>query len=117
MTSERHVNAARRTVFGEVTELYDAARPGCSNVMVTEVLAYTALGDRAAVEVGAGTGKATAPFAALGIPLVCVEPDARMAEVLRRNTASHPNVRIKVGDFDQWRVRAAGRDPARGGWT
>ncbi|MEV6542465.1 methyltransferase domain-containing protein [Streptomyces sp. NPDC051665] len=102
MTSEGHVNAARSKVFGEVAELYDAARPGYSDAMVTEVLAYAALGDRAAVEIGAGTGKATVPFAVLGIPLVCVEPDARMAEVLRRNTAGYPNVRVEVGDFEQW---------------
>ena len=102
MTSEGHVNAARSKVFGEVAELYDAARPGYAEAMVTEALAYAALGDRAAVEVGAGTGKATVPFAALGVPLVCVEPDARMAGVLRRNTAGYPNVRVEVGDFEQW---------------
>ncbi|WP_328535118.1 class I SAM-dependent methyltransferase [Streptomyces sp. NBC_00344] len=102
MASERHVNAARSKVFGEVAELYDASRPGYADTMVTEVLEYAALGDRAAVEVGAGTGKATVPFAALGIPLVCVEPDARMAEVLRRNVAGYPNVRVEVGDFEQW---------------
>jgi hypothetical protein len=102
MASEGYVDAARSKVFGEVAELYDAARPGYSDAMVTEVLAYAALGDRTAVEVGAGTGKATVPFAALGIPLVCVEPDARMAAVLRRNTAGCPNVRVEVGDFEQW---------------
>ncbi|MEY9963357.1 hypothetical protein ABIA33_001390 [Streptacidiphilus sp. MAP12-16] len=102
MTSEGHVNAARSKVFGEVAELYDAARPGYADAMVTEVLAYAALGGRAAVEVGAGTGKATVPFAALGIPLVCVEPDARMAGVLRRNTADCPNVQVEVGDFERW---------------
>ncbi|MDX6331951.1 MAG: hypothetical protein QOI83_4334, partial [Streptomycetaceae bacterium] len=78
MASQGHVDA-RSKLFGEVAELYDAGRPGYSDAMVTEVLAYAALGDRAAVEVGAGTGKATLPFAALGIALVCVEPDARMA--------------------------------------
>jgi hypothetical protein len=102
MTSDRHVNAARSKVFGEVAELYDSARPGYSDAMVTDVLAYAALGDRSAVEVGAGTGKATVPFAATGIPLVCVEPDPRMTEVLRRNTTSYPNVRVEVGDFEQW---------------
>ncbi|MYS23788.1 Methyltransferase domain-containing protein [Streptomyces sp. DvalAA-14] len=102
MAPEDDAGTARGRVFGEVAELYDAARPGYSDAMVTEVLAYAALGDRAAVEVGAGTGKATVPFAARGIPLVCVEPDARMAEVLRRNTAGYPNVRVEVGDFEQW---------------
>ncbi|MFB7546105.1 class I SAM-dependent methyltransferase [Streptomyces sp. NPDC056154] len=101
MTSEEHRDT-RRMVFGEVAEAYDAGRSGYAEPMAAEVLAYADLGGRGAVEVGAGTGKATVPFAARGVPLVCVEPDARMAEVLRRNTAGHPNVRIEVGDFEQW---------------
>ena len=101
MTPEGHAQA-RSKVFGEVAELYDAGRSGYAEAMAAEVLAYAAPGDRAAVEVGAGTGKATMPFAALGIPLVCVEPDARMAEVLRRHTAGYPNVRVEEHDFEQW---------------
>ncbi|MFJ9648588.1 class I SAM-dependent methyltransferase [Streptomyces sp. NPDC101206] len=94
---------ARAQVFGEVAELYDAARPGYADALVAEVLAYAALGGRAALEVGAGTGKASVPFAALGTPLVCVEPDSRMAEVLRRNTVRYPGVRVEHGGFEEWR--------------
>lgn len=91
--------------FGEVAEEYDAARPGYAAALVTEVLDYAALGDRAAVEVGAGTGKASVPFAARGIPLVCVEPDPRMTAVLRRNTAAYPRVQVEVGGFEEWDPR------------
>ncbi len=91
--------------FGEAAEEYDAARPGYAAALVTEVLDYAALGDRAAVEVGAGTGKATVPFAVRGIPLVCVEPDPRMAAVLRRNTAAYPRVQVEVGGFEEWDPR------------
>ncbi|OKI53684.1 hypothetical protein AMK15_28620 [Streptomyces sp. MJM1172] len=93
---------ARSQVFGEVAELYDAARPGYSNELVADVLTYAALGDRAAVEIGAGTGKATVPFAELGTPLVCLEPDPRMAEVLRRNTARYSGVQVEVDGFESW---------------
>ncbi|MGW1463344.1 class I SAM-dependent methyltransferase [Streptomyces sp. NPDC002308] len=92
----------RRTVFGEVAEVYDGGRPGYADELVTEVLEYAELGDRTALEVGAGTGKATGLFAARGVPVVCVEPDARMAEVLRRNTAPYPHVRVEPGDFEEW---------------
>ncbi|MEV6205508.1 class I SAM-dependent methyltransferase [Kitasatospora sp. NPDC051914] len=101
MTAEGKVDMTRSQVFGEVAELYDAARPGYSDELVTEVLAYAALGGRAALEIGAGTGKATLPFAGRGVPLLCVEPDARMAEVLRRNTARHPGVQVQVGPFEE----------------
>ncbi|MFC9294004.1 class I SAM-dependent methyltransferase [Streptomyces sp. NPDC057011] len=108
MSGQGEVDMARSQVFGEVAELYDAARPGYADALVADVLAYAALGDRTAVEVGAGTGKATALFAAQGTPLVCIEPDPRMAEVLRRNTADHPGVRVHVGAFEDW--RPDGRD-------
>ncbi|MFI6849944.1 class I SAM-dependent methyltransferase [Kitasatospora sp. NBC_00085] len=108
MTEQGHVDAARSRVFGEVAELYDAARPGYADALVAEVLAYAALGDRAAVEVGAGTGKATLPFAALGTPLVCIEPDPRMADVLRRNTEPYPGVRVHAGSFEEWQPDGRG---------
>ncbi|MDX3538983.1 hypothetical protein PV721_32545 [Streptomyces sp. MB09-01] len=100
MTVRGQVDMARAQVFGEVAELYDAARPGYSDALVAEVLGYAALGHRAAAEIGAGTGKATVQFAAAGTPLVCIEPDPRMSEVLRRNTAHHPGVRVLVGAFE-----------------
>jgi SAM-dependent methyltransferase len=93
----------QRTVFGEVAELYDAVRPGYTGAVVDEVLAYAALGDRPAVEIGAGTGKASVPFAARGLQLVCVEPDPRMSAVLSRNTAAYARVRVEVSTFEHWR--------------
>ncbi|MBC3843920.1 class I SAM-dependent methyltransferase [Streptacidiphilus sp. 4-A2] len=102
MSSADHADISPARVFGEAAELYDAARPGYADALVAEVLAYARLGDRPALEVGAGTGKATVPFAAQGIPLVCVEPDPRMAEVLRRNTERYPGVRVEVGGFEEW---------------
>ncbi|MEU8840720.1 class I SAM-dependent methyltransferase [Streptomyces roseus] len=114
------VDTGRSRVFGEVAEVYDAARPAYTDALVAEVLAYAAPGGRgcAALEIGAGTGKATVPFAeALGrasggaaTELVCVEPDARMAQVLRRNTENRPGarVRVHVGAFEDW--RPDGRD-------
>lgn len=102
MTASEQVDMARSQVFGEVAELYDAARPGYADALVADVLVYAALGEREAVEVGAGTGKATVPFAARGTSLVCIEPDPRMAEVLRRNTSCYPGVRVHSGGFEEW---------------
>ncbi|MFK0233261.1 class I SAM-dependent methyltransferase [Streptomyces vinaceus] len=115
------VDPGRSRVFGEVAEVYDYARPGYADALVAEVLAYAEPGGRgrAVLEIGAGTGKATVLFAeALGgtsggafagvlggvcPELVCVEPDARMAQVLRRNTENHPGVRVHLGAFEDWR--------------
>lgn len=95
----------RRTVFGEVAESYDAVRPGYPDALVAEVLAYAGPGHRTGLEIGAGTGKATRLFAGRLGTLLCVEPDPRMAAVLRRTTAAHPDVRIEVGDFEHWQRR------------
>lgn len=102
MATEEPVRPGRRTVFGEVAEVYDAFRPGYCDDLVSQVLAYAGLDGRPAVEVGAGTGKATVLFAERGVRLTCVEPDPRMAEVLRRNTAGYPDVRVEVSDFERW---------------
>jgi SAM-dependent methyltransferase len=102
MTTEQRDDSARNTVFGEVAALYDAVRADYPAQLVTEVLDYAALGDRGAVEIGAGTGKATVAFAERGVPIVCVEPDPRMAELLRRKVADHPGVRIEQSGFESW---------------
>ncbi|MGF1431072.1 class I SAM-dependent methyltransferase [Kitasatospora sp. LaBMicrA B282] len=105
MTDTERADTWPSQVFGEVAEVYDAARPGYADALVTEVLAHADLGVGAALEIGAGTGKATVPFAAHGIRLTCVEPDPRMAEVLRRNTAAFPQVDVEVADFEAWESR------------
>jgi SAM-dependent methyltransferase len=71
-------------VFGEVAEQYDAARPGYPDAVFDAVIEYGGLraGDRA-LEIGAGTGKATVPFAARGLDITPLEPSAGMAELLR----------------------------------
>lgn len=56
-----------------------------------------------ALEVGAGTGKATRPFASRGIEVVALEPDADMAQVLNRATHGLP-VRPVVVTFERFRA-------------
>ncbi|MEV8475707.1 methyltransferase domain-containing protein [Streptomyces sp. NPDC051173] len=97
----------RRHVFGEAAETYDASRPGYPDRLVTDVVEFAALDGAPALEVGAGTGKATLAFAARGIPLTCVEPDPRMADVLAGHCAGSDRVSVEVGDFETWRPAAA----------
>lgn len=94
----------RALVFGTTAEAYDAARPGYSDLLVDTVLDHAGRDGLRALEIGAGTGKATAVFAGRGVPVLAVEPDPRMAQVLRRNTAALPHVEVEVGLFEQWRA-------------
>ncbi|MDR8411111.1 methyltransferase domain-containing protein [Nonomuraea sp. 3-1Str] len=91
------VDRARSVVFGETVEQYEAARADYPAELITDVLAYAPPGP--ALEVGAGTGKATAGFAARGVDLTCVEPDPRMAAAL---TAKCPDARVEIGVFEDY---------------
>lgn len=112
----------RNLVFGEEAELYDRVRPDYRPEVVGEVLAYARQGldetaaPLRAVEVGPGTGKATVAFAAEGVHVTAVEPDHRMAEVLRRRVASDEApagsapVEVVMALFEDWRPDAQGQD-------
>ncbi|SCG74729.1 class I SAM-dependent methyltransferase [Micromonospora coxensis] len=86
-------------VFGEVAASYDEARPGYPAAVADTILAYHGRTPSRLVEVGAGTGLATATLLAVGAPMTCVEPDARMAEVL---SARFPAVEVVPVRFEAW---------------
>lgn len=68
------------------------------------MLAYAARPVRSAVEVGAGTGKATRLFASRGITVTALEPDPGMARVLERTTHGLA-VQAIVATFEQFTRR------------
>lgn len=94
-------------MFGEVPELYDRVRPGYSDALVEDVLAFGRLQARScrALEVGAGTGKATVAFARNGVHVHAVEPDPGMVAVARRNCEPYPHVEIEEVSFEDWDVQ------------
>ncbi|MGH8980612.1 MAG: class I SAM-dependent methyltransferase [Acidimicrobiales bacterium] len=94
----------QRLVFGEDPELYDQARPGYADAVVDSVLAYGGIAPARceAVEIGAGTGKATEAFAARGIRIRAIEPDPAMARVGARRCASYPEVSFHQSSFEEW---------------
>ncbi len=64
---------------------YERFRPGYPEALVDEVLAYAGRPVRTALEVGAGTGKATRVFAGRGIAVTATDPDPEMLAELRRH--------------------------------
>jgi SAM-dependent methyltransferase len=93
----------QRTIFGEVPELYDKARAGWPAALIDEVLAFVGPHvEYPALDIGAGTGKATVAFAARGLEIVALEPDAAMAAVARRNCERFPKVAVEVTTFEDW---------------
>jgi SAM-dependent methyltransferase len=68
-----------------VAAAYERYRLGYPEEVVDEVFGYAGRPVRRALEVGAGTGKATRVFAARGVAVTATEPDAEMLAELRRH--------------------------------
>jgi SAM-dependent methyltransferase len=97
------VSTERRLAFGSVAELYDRSRPSYPARLVDDILEFAGVGvGDLAVEVGAGTGKATTLFASRGLGILGLEPSHDMAEIARRNTAEFPAVAIEEVEFESW---------------
>jgi SAM-dependent methyltransferase len=71
--------------FGSVAAAYERFRQGYPDRLVVAVLEYAGRPIRTALEVGAGTGKATRVFAAHGIDVTATDPDEGMLAELRRH--------------------------------
>ncbi len=75
----------RALSFGRVAQAYERFRPGYPDRLADEVLSYARTPVRSALEIGAGTGKATRVFAARGILVMATDPDAAMLAELRKH--------------------------------
>lgn len=80
----------RALTFGSAAEAYERFRPGYPDDLVDRLRAPAEGVVTRAIEVGAGTGKATRVVAAAGIEVTAVEPDARMLAILGRTCAGLP---------------------------
>jgi len=105
----RSMPAPRRLVFGEVADLYNRNRPSYPAALIEDLISETEVGEGVrALEVGAGTGKATTLFGAQGVPVLAIEPSPGMAAIARRNCAGFANVEIVESDFERWDPRGEG---------
>jgi SAM-dependent methyltransferase len=97
-----------RQTFGSVAELYDRARPTYPAAIFDDLAALAGLepGSRV-LEIGPGTGKATAELVRRGYAVTGVELSQDLAAVARRNV---PSAEIEVGDFETWEPPEAGFD-------
>ena len=94
----------QRLVFGEIAEQYDTYRPSYPDALFDTIVEFGDLhaGDRA-LEIGAGTGKATAGFVRRGLDVHALEPSPGMAAVLRAK-----GVDAEETLFEHWNPAPAG---------
>jgi len=100
-----------RATFEQVPELYDRARPTYPAALVDDLveLARIPPGGRV-VEIGPGTGQATAALAERGLAVVGVELGAGLADYTRRKLAPFPGVEIVNAAFEDWEPAQADFD-------
>lgn len=103
MSEDPTIRERQRRSFEHTAEAYDRYRPGYPEALFEDIRSYAALppGDRI-LELGSGPGTATAPMAAWGNPILCLEPAEAMVDLARRKLASFPNVDFRACTFEEW---------------
>jgi SAM-dependent methyltransferase len=92
--SDLYTNRTRANSFGAAAQRYDAYRPRYPDALIDDLMAADV---RACLDVGAGTGIASRQFADRGVDVLAVEPDERMATVLRAKL-----IPTEIATFEQW---------------
>ena len=100
----------RRTHFDEIVANYDKARPEYPGQLIADVIGFMGPGTKKALEIGAGTGKATAPFLEAGYGVTAVEIGANMAEFLRARFAGYKDFNVVVSAFEDAVLDEGGYD-------
>jgi len=102
--ADPHYAPEQRLAFGRVAELYHRVRPSYPPAAIDAVIEFGRLTPPARIlEVGAGTGKATALFAQRGLAVLALEPSAGMAAMARATCAQYPGVEVVEAEFESWR--------------
>lgn len=92
----------RARTFDEVADLYDRMRPGQPARVIDAVAdRLPSFDGERLLEIGCGTGQATAPLAARGVPIHAIDRGASLIDVARRRLAG-ADVTFEVADFLHW---------------
>jgi SAM-dependent methyltransferase len=94
--------SGRALSFGGAAAAYERFRPGYPGAVADLVLGYAGQPVRAALEIGAGTGKATRLFARRGVAVTATDPDPAMLAELRKHVPA--NVTAVQAAFEDLRA-------------
>jgi SAM-dependent methyltransferase len=92
-----------RKTFGEDAELYDRVRPSYPSALYDDLAELVGPPLPRVLEIGCGTGQATAPMVARGWPVTAVELSPDLAAVARRNV---PRAEVVTAAFESWPLPA-----------
>lgn len=98
---------ALRETFDEVPELYDRVRPRYPEAVFDDLAALVELRSGSRIlEIGCGTGQATASLGRRGYEVVAVELGVGLAAVARRKLAGFSSVQVVTAAFEEWPLPA-----------
>jgi SAM-dependent methyltransferase len=87
--------------FDEIVHLYDRVRHEYPDEMFADIFGYINSADKIkALEIGAGTGKATFPFLKAGFSVTAVEVGAKMAEFLSGKFKDYTDFEVIISAFE-----------------
>ena len=89
--------------FNQMSDYYDKYRPDYPEELVKTIInkANLTVGSKL-LEIGAGSGKATAPFADFGFEIVCIEPGADLVEQGKAKFNDNKNIKFIVSRFEDY---------------
>jgi len=86
--------------FDEILSDYDKIRPDYPGELFAELLSYAETNGKNALEIGAGTGKATKPFLDAGYAVTAVELGANMSVFLREKYKGYRDFEVITSSFE-----------------
>lgn len=89
-----------RTIFDTIPEQFDQYRPRYSAELFADLIAYAGIGPgKVVLELGPGTGQATAPILNTGCDYHAIELGEHLCQLMQRKYGQRPNFSIVNDDF------------------
>lgn len=98
----------QRFMFDGMAQAYDAWRPGYPDALFADLAAEAGLTEADRIlELGCGAGQATAGLAALGVPLLALDPGPELIRAARARVGQAPHVAFAETTFEDWPLQTA----------
>ena len=89
-----------RIHFDEIVVTYDKVRWDYPDELFADIFEYVGAGSKIVLEIGAGTGKATAPFINAGYDVTAVEMGVNMSDFIREKFKDNTNFNLITSTFE-----------------
>jgi SAM-dependent methyltransferase len=112
--TDRPSRADKRLSFDNVPEIYDRARPAYPEALFDDLFAYAGRASSASelriLEIGPGTGQATAPLLDRGAAVTAIEIGPHLAAFLRAKFSAVSKLDVITGAFEDVDLEPAAYD-------